>query len=244
MLTIILSGLVLGFGGSFHCLAMCGAISLSVKSAKPGIAWSQLLYHLGRILSYCVLAVVLSASKGLNWLQNGQNIISISLGSALFVGAILFIISDTLSQRASQAASSLLYRLRKLIFPNGMQSSLWNAVAIGLINGLLPCGFVYLALAGSLMQDSVPESLLFMSAFGLGTIPALAGLSLAAKIPVLSNVISSRRFVVSAAALAGLLLVVRGMALGIPYLSPALPSQLQTMQELRHENVCGSPQGK
>ena len=93
--------------------------------------------------------------------------------------------------------------------------------AIGIGNGLIPCGLVYTALGISVAYSSNNSSLLFMLGFGIGTFPATAVIQLLGKRlnlkryvkPVLSKVVI---------VFVALMFVFRGLNLGIPYLSPQL----------------------
>jgi hypothetical protein len=98
---------------------------------------------------------------------------------------------------------------------------------VGLLNGLLPCGFVYAALATALTAGNVPQSMFFMAAFGLGTGPAMLGVSLVGRVASAAWRARLQRLVPYGLALVGLLLIVRGLGLG-SMLSPLLrpPSAL------------------
>ena len=85
---------------------------------------------------------------------------------------------------------------------------------IGILNGLLPCGFVYVGLAGSLTTGSVVEGSIFMALFGLGTFPAMMAMSLA---PGFISLETRQRINAAIPFLAvtfGLYLIYRGIAFG------------------------------
>jgi sulfite exporter TauE/SafE len=99
---------------------------------------------------------------------------------------------------------------------------------IGALNGLLPCGFVYMGIAGALTAGSIAESSLFMVLFGLGTFPAMLAVSLGSAFakPAARNY--ARKLYPVGAAIIAVLFILRGLSLDIPYLSPALPSAPQS----------------
>ncbi len=239
----VVSALIMGFIGSFHCVAMCGAIALSLRrEGGRRFMVRQVVYNVGRITTYLLLAAAFSTVHTVTYLNDGQNMLSLVSGSLLFLFSLILFLDIGPAQRVSNTGLVFLSRFRSVFIRGQQRDSLGSAYGVGLVNGLLPCGFVYLALAGALAQSSVPDSLLFMFFFGLGTVPSMLGLGALSKLKSFAQFFNSPRFLSGATALAGLLLVLRGMALGIPYLSPQLPSTVPMLNELRHENVCASPQ--
>ena len=120
------------------------------------------------------------------------------------------------------------------------QPTLPALYATGLLNGLLPCGLVYLALAGALSAPGVAGAAAYMALFGLGTLPLMLGLSLSGQLVPLLWRGRMRRAVPYAASVLGLLFIVRGLGLGIPYLSPQLqPAVAETpLQQPRTVHDC------
>ena len=104
------------------------------------------------------------------------------------------------------------------------QRSFRSLVLLGMLNGLLPCGLVYVALAGAAAATTAWEGIGSMAAFGLGTSPMLVAISLSGKmLPLGLRNKLHRAIPVGVCLLAGLL-ILRGLSLGIPYLSPDLTS--------------------
>ena len=91
---------------------------------------------------------------------------------------------------------------------------------IGLLNGLLPCGLVYMAIAGAIGLGNVTEGSLYMILFGIGTIPMLLTISLAGNIMSLAVRKKINKLIPVMVVIVGLLFILRGLSLGIPYLSP------------------------
>ena len=97
-----------------------------------------------------------------------------------------------------------------------------NLFLIGLLNGLLPCGLVYMAIAGALATGNILYSSLFMACFGLGTLPAMMTMSFAGSFVSLGMRNKIKKSVPYIVGFMGILLILRGMNLNIPYLSPAI----------------------
>lgn len=216
--------LVLGAVTSLHCMGMCGPLALALPAkrggAKIGHLTGRLLYNLGRACTYAAmgaLAGLLGKSVKLFELQSA---VSILFG-------VLLLASVFLSTRhlPSWVIRCFYQPVRTGLGRILNRGSLAGLFQIGLLNGLLPCGMVYAALALASLQTGPLSGALFMFLFGLGTLPlmfaiSLGGLSLRSpKLqPVLNRIIPTVTFLVA------VLLILRGLSLNIPYLSPDLPS--------------------
>lgn len=223
---VILSAWIMGFLGSFHCIGMCGplALSLPVQHLK-GIrkVWGILAYNLGRVLVYGILGFLLGfVSKQFSFF-GWQQKISIGVG-ILF---LLYLVSTLLPGKFKRAVPNLpwqksVFRALGQLYQDRKTGSVF---LIGLLNGLLPCGMVYMASAGAFAAGHQWESALFMIAFGLGTVPAMMSVSLLGNIIGISLRNKIRRLSPYLVGLMGILLILRGLNLGIPYLSPELRSE-------------------
>jgi sulfite exporter TauE/SafE len=111
----------------------------------------------------------------------------------------------------------------KILKTRGASSFLF----FGMANGLLPCGMVYMALAGALVTTAVHQSVMFMAMFGLGTVPAMIAIGFFGQFFSLNVRNSFRRIVPVFVVLMAFVLILRGMNLGIPFISPVLPSASQ-----------------
>ncbi|RSK50021.1 sulfite exporter TauE/SafE family protein [Hymenobacter rigui] len=223
------AGFVFGLLGSFHCVGMCGAIALALPG-QPGSPadrgrWpflrGRLLYHAGRISTYAGLGALAGlAGHGLRlagWQQSlsiasGLLILLLIAAPARYSGRLADALGLAALLRWVQATLADLFRR-----PSG--AALYGT---GLLNGLLPCGLVYLALAGALSAPGVLGAAAYMACFGLGTLPLLLSLSLTGRLVPVAWRSRLRRVVPYAATTLALLFVVRGLGLGIPYLSPRL----------------------
>ena len=109
----------------------------------------------------------------------------------------------------------------------GMESFL----LLGIVNGLLPCGMVYLAIAGALSTADTGKAVLFMGFFGAGTMPAMLVLGLFGYKLKISLRQQAKRIMPYMVSVMAVLLILRGMNLGIPFISPVLapaPQQVIT----------------
>ncbi|MBP6334260.1 MAG: sulfite exporter TauE/SafE family protein [Bacteroidia bacterium] len=212
----IYSAFLVGFLGSFHCAGMCGPIALALPLADNS-RWSILagrtLYNAGRVITYSLLGLIIGLFGHTIALAGYQGLLSIVSG-VLILAAVLLPLAfkrlDALSRFSSMYGQKI-KRVFRTIF--GVKSKL-NLLLIGLVNGFLPCGFVYLALAGAVASGSLTNSVLYMTFFGLGTIPMMLSLSM---IGTLGGP-SLRRFVLKAspyvAVSVAILLIIRGFMVG------------------------------
>lgn len=223
---MLFAGFLFGLLGSFHCVGMCGAIALALPGAG-GPSWryvaGRVLYNLGRLTTYATLgaaAGLLGQSLRLaGWQQ------SLSLLSGVLILGLVAVPERYLGQVAAHLGlAKVLGGVKSRLAYFYQQPSLPALYTTGLLNGLLPCGLVYLALAGALSAPGVAGAAGYMALFGLGTLPLMLGLSLTGRlVPGTWRGPMRRAVPVLAAVLAGLF-IVRGLGLGIPYLSPRLSS--------------------
>ncbi|RYZ21831.1 MAG: sulfite exporter TauE/SafE family protein [Chitinophagaceae bacterium] len=216
---IILSAFLMGAAGSLHCLGMCGPLALSLPLPQRDIAGrlkGGLLYNAGRITTYTVLGLVLGSFGEVLLRPEWQRGLSIGIG-VLLLG---YLFGGQKRLEGAGATAKPFLKLRSALGALFQKHNYASVFSIGLLNGLLPCGTVYLALLTSFMTGSVLKGGLFLAFFGMGTLPAMLLMVFwgAALGPVLRTKL--RRLAPVALGLMGLLLVLRGMNLGIPYLSP------------------------
>ena len=227
---MIWAGFLFGILGSFHCVGMCGPIALALPAGRgSGAAFvaGRLLYNGGRLLTYTALGAVAGLFGKSLQLAGFQQTLSVVSGGLIL---LLVVFPATLSGRFRRASGleRLLGKVKQTMGRLFSRQTTWALGAIGLLNGLLPCGFVYLALAGAISMPSVAGAMGYMFLFGLGTFPLMFLLSLSGKLirPRLRYFFN--RAVPYAATLMALLFILRGLNLGIPYLSPALAQSAAT----------------
>lgn len=218
----MLTAFVLGIVGSLHCVGMCGPIVLALPPDKTHTRnqffLSRLTYNGGRLITYAVLGMIFGSLGHLMALAGLQSMLSITLG--VLILASLFKPVET-----SFAAIAHTHLWRKTIGALFRKKSYSALLGIGLLNGLLPCGLVYTALAGATASGDGAFGALFMVIFGLGTIPALIGVAFIGRGVVPSGRQWLRKALPAATFILGVLLILRGMSLGIPYISPNLEMQ-------------------
>jgi sulfite exporter TauE/SafE len=221
---MIWAGFIFGILGSFHCVGMCGPIALALPVGR-GAGWSfvagRLLYNLGRIVTYSALgalAGVLGKSLQIAFFQQTLSVVS----GLLILIAVVLPVTLFAKFRGFSGFGKFLNLLKKTMAHFFGKSSAWSLGMVGILNGLLPCGFVYFALAGAISMPSVPAAMLYMFLFGLGTFPLMFILSLSGKFiqPRLRHFFN--KSVPYVASLMALLFILRGLNLGIPYVSPAM----------------------
>ena len=223
MISLFITALVMGAIGSLHCVGMCGplALSLPVLSVQPATKMlATLLYNLGRVVTYTILGAVLGLIGASFALAGFQQALSIISGSLI----ILYLVwprSKWLlagNSNVQQFFQTIRNYLGKLFTRKNYQSVFF----IGVLNGLLPCGLVYMAIAGAVSTASVYKSSLFMAAFGLGTLPMMWSVAFFGSVIGFKTRTSIRKAYPYLLFIMACFLIIRGMGLGIPYLSPDL----------------------
>lgn len=219
----IWTAFIIGFVGSVHCVGMCGPIVIVLpgKGYKSPISylWSRILYNLGRVVTYSLMGAVAGFIGQSISLGGYQQKLSIILGVLILLGVFL----------PTKFAASLLplpsfdplkAKVKQLWLRHFNNPSFRSLFTIGILNGFLPCGFVYLGLAGALSTGGVLKGIAYMALFGLGTVPILVATSYAGKILGLPIRRAINRLIPVGAVIIALLFILRGLDLGIPYISP------------------------
>lgn len=217
------AALVLGLVGGLHCAGMCGPLALALPGRdRSGAAYvlGRLAYNLGRVVTYCGLGLIFGVVGKSFWMAGVQRWTSITLGLLLIFGLFL---SRKLA--LSKPVVLLVQRLKLAMGGLLRRRSLVALGLLGLLNGLLPCGLVYVACAGAAATGGVVSGLEYMAVFGLGTVPVMFVISVSGKLMPTALRIRLVRVVPLSIILLAILLILRGMSLGIPYVSPDLSSQ-------------------
>lgn len=212
---------VIGLFGSLHCVGMCGplAFALQDKSANKWLlVFRKLSYNLGRAVTYSFLGLLIGLAGKQLWLAGLQQTVSIISGTIILCAALPRIFKwHQLNGISFNIFSTTINRL----LSKALKSRAGNFY-IGLLNGFLPCGFVYVALSTAINTSSATQSALFMFVFGLGTTPLMLAAMLGVHFgkPIVRYHIN--RFLPWLMVLLGLWFILRGLNLGIPYLSPGV----------------------
>ena len=165
----------IGLFGSLHCVGMCGPIALAVGAGsgrKASRIGNMLLYNFGKTLTYALLGGVIGLlGKGI-FLAGFQKTLSIATGVLLLTIALFSINVETKLLKIP-ALNALVFRLKTQLGRLLQNHARPTAFAVGALNGLLPCGLVYLAIVGALGTVGVISGMAYMALFGLGTMPLL-----------------------------------------------------------------------
>ena len=220
---MLYTALIFGLLGSFHCVGMCGPIAFMLPVSRDSELkkfFQIFLYHAGRLLAYSSIGLAFGlVGKSLNLFGFQQQV-------SIFIGILMIAVILLPARKFQKYNFSLpLYRVIGKI-----KSSLGSALkkkspdtffTIGFLNGFLPCGLVYMAVFGAIATGSMVQSSLYMLLFGLGTIPLM---TTAVYFGGMLNGIMRqriRKLIPIAVVLIGVLFILRGLGLGIPYISPS-----------------------
>ncbi len=213
----IWTALLIGFFGSFHCVGMCGPIALALpgqNNSAVSFITGRILYNTGRVITYSLLGAVFGLIGQSFALMGLQQTISVVLGIIIVLSAISQ--SNYLPGWKDKVGLTPFFeRLKTLISAQFKKRGHSTLFSIGILNGLLPCGFVYIGLAGSVTTGSVAEGSLFMALFGLGTVPAMLAMSLAPGFISIDMRKKINRFIPFLAASLGFYLIYRGTLMGL-----------------------------
>ena len=211
---------LLGLVGSLHCAGMCGPIALAIPSNanfSSRFLLSRVAYNFGRVATYCLLGALFGLIGKSFAVIGWQRWISLTAGVVILV-ALLISSRISLSARVAKPIGFLKTLLAKFLG----KSSLTSTFSLGALNGFLPCGLVYAACAGATATGSLVTGISYMGIFGLGTIPMMLGISLAGKKLQFTLRFKLQKLIPATLVLVSLLLILRSLSLGIPYLSPDL----------------------
>lgn len=217
------AALILGLLGSLHCVGMCGplALALPVRSAKKHALLNGLfLYNGGRALTYSALGALSGLAGNVLLWAAGQQALSITAG----VFILMVLAADFFGKRVALPApiTGMQNGIRKQVGKLFRRTRPGTQFVIGMLNGFLPCGLVYAGLAGAAATGTFFAGALFMFVFGLGTMPALSALVIGGNKISLSFRMKLRKAVPVFVGVMAVLLILRGLGLGIPFLSPSV----------------------
>ncbi|MDX2048386.1 MAG: sulfite exporter TauE/SafE family protein [Chitinophagaceae bacterium] len=223
---LLISGFTLGLAGSLHCIGMCGPLSLALPTHHlPAIRKfiSLVTYQFGRIITYSCIGLVSGTAGRRIFISGYQQWFSIGMGILILCFAVLYFsrksaaFKFTFVNRYYASVQKLIVRLLH------SSSGIRGFLLLGMANGLLPCGMVYVALATAFSFTEVFESVFFMAMFGAGTLPAMMFVAYALQKPFIKTGRLFKKLVPFFMVAMAVLLILRGMNLGIPFISPQLP---------------------
>ena len=217
------TALVLGLAGSFHCIGMCGPIAFVLpidKSSKFRAVFQAILYHSGRLLTYSIIGFLFGLiGKGL-YLAGFQQRLSILMG-VLMIALTIIPVSLFNKYNFSKPLYKLIHIVKQKLGLYLKLKSNKSIFLIGFFNGFLPCGLVYMALIGSISVGSQFEGALYMFVFGLGTIPMMSAAIALGNFFNLTIRKKIQKAIPFFIVIIGILFILRGLGLGIPYISPS-----------------------
>jgi len=219
---LLWSALALGLMGSFHCAGMCGPIAIAIplqgKTIPLKIAGGW-LYNIGRAITYAIMGALFGLlGKGLH-LVGFQQVVSVVMG-ALMVISVAFPALFGRLMVAEKPWFSAVFNLKKRLGKALSIRSLGGLFLVGMLNGLLPCGLVYIAIAGAIASGGLWLGAAYMVLFGLGTIPMLLAITLAGNLMSLPLRNKINKLIPVLVFVVGIFFILRGLNLGIPFLSP------------------------
>ena len=224
--SFLIIALMLGLASSLHCVGMCGPIAFSLginPENKLDFTFRNLTYQLGRVTTYSVLGALLGViGYGVSF-AGLQNPLSIGVGILMILMALLpkNLGAENLGMKPF---SRLMYQIKSGLGKFLRKKNYSSLYITGLLNGLLPCGAVYGALTGSMAMGGVWKGALFMVFFGLGTIPLMFASVLAGNVVSLQTRQKIVKTLPYLMIFLGILFILRGLNLNIPYISPTVES--------------------
>ena len=219
---MLITAIIFGLLGSFHCIGMCGPIAFMLPVDRTNQTKRILqisVYHPGRLITYGILGLLFGMlGKGF-YFFGFQQYLSIIIG-------IIMILAIVLPSRAVNKFS-ITKPIYKLL--SGVKNRLGKELkkkradtffTIGFLNGFLPCGLVYMAIFASVATGNAISGSVYMMLFGLGTIPLMTAFVYLGNFT--TGLVRKRiqQFIPVAVVVIAVLFILRGMGLGIPYVSP------------------------
>lgn len=217
-MSFLWTGFLIGMVGSLHCAGMCGPIALLLPiPGKSPISrlMGRLTYNSGRLLTYIVLGMLSGLAGHVFFMAGLQRWLSMGLGILLILG-LLF----SFGNKTGPFVIRFIVGLRNVLGALLKKRSYPGLGLIGVLNGFLPCGLVWAACAGAAATLDVFRGGLYMLCFGMGTVPMMLAMSFTGTRFQRQFISRLKPLVTCSLALMGVLLILRGMSLGIPFISP------------------------
>ncbi len=221
---MVWSAFLIGLFGSFHCIGMCGPIALALpvqKDSRVKLIIGRILYNVGRAITYGIIGILFGLIGQSLSLAGFQQSVSIVAGVLIL---LMVILPSKYSQKfyLLKPAYGFTNFLKRKFGVLLKQKSVMSVFLIGILNGFLPCGLVYIAVAGAIATGNYLEGAIYMFVFGLGTLPIMLAVSLAGNFISLNVRRRVNKMIPAFLVVLGILFILRGMNLGIPYVSPKI----------------------
>jgi sulfite exporter TauE/SafE len=220
---MLYTALLFGLISSFHCIGMCGPIALMLpldRNNQIKMVTQLITYHFGRLFAYASIGFIFGM-LGKGFLLAGfQQKTSIILGIVIIL--IVVIPEKVLANfNFSKPIFKVISNVKSALGSQFKNKSYQSLFTIGLLNGFLPCGMVYVALFGAVAMQSPTLGILYMILFGLGTIPLMSSVVYLKNAITISIKNKIQKAIPYVAVFIGILFILRGLGLGIPYISPS-----------------------
>lgn len=230
------SGFFIGMLGGLHCIGMCGPLALLIpgdKNSKFKYFLNTILYHTSRVVGYMFLGIIAGIAGFKIKLLIGQQILSIVVGVILLIILVpkLFPIINHIGlvKILNQPVEKFQQFIQQVIYKTFAKK--YGLILMGFLNAFLPCGLVYVALSNALVIGNIKNSMLTMMAFGLATLPYLFIVAIGKSFILKSKLLNRNKFVLMMNLMIACLLVLRGLNLNIPYLSPGISYENAKIKE-------------
>lgn len=220
---MIVTAFILGLLGSFHCVGMCGPIAFMLPVSRDNSLKKLLqifLYHSGRLFAYSIIGLGFGLVGKSLYLFGMQQQLSIAAGILMIT--VIVIPSKTFGKyNFSKPLYRIIGKIKSSLGAALKKKTPDTFLTIGFLNGFLPCGLVYMAVFGAIASGDIFQGSLYMAFFGLGTIPLMTTAVYFSS--MLNGVLRKKvqRYIPAFVVMVGILFILRGMGLDIPYLSPA-----------------------
>lgn len=230
LIEIIATASVIGLAGSLHCVGMCGPIILALPFENS--TWLSRIthngvYYLGKALTYAIMGFAIGLMGSAVFPKHWQQWISIATG--VFILLFTWVPKWLPSLSSGKFNSWVIQSMGEWMRKSGIKAQF----IVGFLNGLLPCGLVYMALAASVPAGGAFQSALFMFVFGVGTVPLLFILSLSKDTLQFSYRAKLQKAIPYLTTVLAILFILRGLSLGIPLLSPDM-NKMENMGKMKH----------
>lgn len=226
---------LIGLAGSLHCIGMCGPIAISLPTGEnplPAYVTGRVLYNVGRILTYSLMGLACGFVGRTILMAGYQQWLSIALGVVILLAVFL---PSKYAVKLTGAGwhSRQVGRLKKIWRHFFSKSTIGSLFVVGILNGFLPCGLVYVALAGSLATGAALKGAAYMAVFGFGTFPVMLAMSLFGTMIGMGLRKNLRRLLSVGGVILACLFILRGLSLGIPLISPKMEQNAQGQTEVK-----------
>ncbi|WP_029296360.1 sulfite exporter TauE/SafE family protein [Chryseobacterium hispalense] len=225
-IALIVSAIGLGFASGFHCIGMCGPIALSMgltRKQATNYYLQNLTYQFGRILTYSLLGAILGIIGEGFEMAGVQKYLTIAVGILLIIMAVFSFGGKDFASKVP-FFSRFLFKVKSNLGKLLQKADYRSRFSTGILNGFLPCGMVYMALTASLASGGIWQGALYMAIFGLGTLPFMFAIVLVGNLMNQAFRVKVLKVIPIVMIILGGLFIVRGLELGIPYISPRAES--------------------